>query len=160
MINIPLFKQQIEHKLQSENHDMKWLAKKVYADEVALRTILKRKNMKYSTQVLKDISKLLDIEIPKMDEPNIKVDKEPAKKAETIEPVPEEKPTLIDNMSEPLAEINEPEIWLGGRKYTKDDILKMTAESVEDHRKIVELTDELDPWDRPCKFFVETEREK
>ena len=143
MINIPLFKEQIEQKLQSDNHDMKWLARKVKADEVALRTILNRKNMKYSTQVLKDISKLLDIEIPKMeDEPSMRV----------LEPVPEpaqdevkeEKPTLIDDMSEPLAEINEPEIWLGGRKYTKEDILKMTAESVEDHRKIVELTDELD----------------
>jgi len=144
MINIPLFKEQIEQKLQSDNHDMKWLARKVKADEVALQTILNRKSMKYSTYVLKDISKLLDIEIPKMDEPNIKVDKEPAKKAEPIEPVPEEKPTLIDDLSEPLAEINEPEIWLGGRKYTKEDILKMTAESVEDHRKIVELTDELD----------------
>ena len=144
MINIPLFKEQVESKLKADNHDMKWLAKKVKADEVALQTILNRKSMKYSTYVLKDISKLLDIEIPKMDEPNIKVDKEPTKKAEPIEPVPEEKPTLIDDMSEPLAEINEPEIWLGGRKYTKEDILKMTAESVEDHRKIVELTDELD----------------
>ena len=144
MINIPLFKEQVEEKLKADNHDMKWLARKVKADEVALQTILNRKSMKYSTYVLKDISKLLDIEIPKMDEPNIKVDKEPTKKAEPIEPVPEEKPTLIDDMSEPLAEINEPEIWLGGRKYTKEDILKMTAESVEDHRKIVELTDELD----------------
>jgi chromosome segregation ATPase len=144
MINIPLFKEQVEEKLKADNHDMKWLARKVKADEVALQTILNRKSMKYSTYVLKDISKLLDIEIPKMDEPNIKVDKEPAKKAEPIEPVPEEKPTLIDDLSEPLAEINEPEIWLGGRKYTKEDILKMTAESVEDHRKIVELTDELD----------------
>ena len=144
MINIPKFKEQIEQKLQSDNHDMKWLARKVKADEAALQTILNRKSMKYSTYVLKDISKLLDIEIPKMDEPNIKVDKKPAKKAEPIEPVPEEKPTLIDDLSEPLAEINEPEIWLGGRKYTKEDILKMTAESVEDHRKIVELTDELD----------------
>ena len=144
MINIPKFKEQVESKLKADNHDMKWLARKVKADEVALQTILNRKSMKYSTYVLKDISKLLDIEIPKMDEPNIKVDKEPAKKAEPIEPVPEEKPTLIDDLSEPLAEINEPEIWLGGRKYTKEDILKMTAESVEDHRKIVELTDELD----------------
>lgn len=141
MINIPQFKEQIEQKLQSESHDMKWLAKKVYADEQALITILNRKSMKYSTQVLKDISKLLDIEIPKMEDEPIKTDKpvEPVP-----EPVQEEKPTLIDDMSEPLAEINEPEIWLGGRKYTKEDILKMTAESVEDHRKIVELTDELD----------------
>lgn len=139
MINIPQFKEQIEQKLQSDNHDMKWLAKKVKADEVALTTILNRKSMKYSTQVLKDISKLLDIEIPKMeDELSMRV------LMPVPEPVQEEKPTLIDDMSEPLAEINEPEIWLGGRKYTKEDILKMTAESVEDHRKIVELTDELD----------------
>ena len=143
MINIPLFKQQIEQKLESDNHDIKWLARKVEADEQALQTILNRQSMKYSTQVLKDISKLLDIEIPKMeDEPSMRVlmpVEEPVQ-----EEVKEEKPTLIDDLSEPLAEINEPEIWLGGRKYTKEDILKMTAESVEDHRKIVELTDELD----------------
>ena len=159
MINIPLFKEQVEQKLKADNHDMKWLARKVKADEVALQTILNRKSMKYSTYVLKDISKLLDIEIPKMDEPNIKVDKEPAKKAEPIEPVPEEKPTLIDDLSEPLAEINEPEIWLGGRKYTKEDILKMTAESVEDHRKIVELTDELDKAKEELAGYIEDYKE-
>lgn len=162
MINIPLFKQQIERKLADDNHDMTWLAKKVYADEVALRTILNRKNMKYSTQVLKDISKLLDIEIPKMDEPNIKVDKEPIETGEPMEGTKgytEEKPTLIDDMSEPLAEINEPEIWLGGRKYTKEDILKMTAESVEDHRKIVELTDELDKTKEELAGYIEDYKE-
>ena len=147
MINIPKFKEQIEQKLQSDNHDMKWLAKKVKVDEQVLQTILNRKSMKYSTQVLKDISKLLDIEIPKMeDEPSMRVlmpVEEPVPEP-VREEIKEEKPTLIDDMSEPLAEINEPEIWLGGRKYTKEDILKMTAESVEDHRKIVELTDELD----------------
>ena len=142
MINVPLFKQQIEQKLESDNHDMKWLARKVKADEVALRTILDRKSMKYSTQVLKDVSKLLDIEIPKMENELIKTDNPVPEPVQ--EEIKEEKPTLIDDLSEPLAEINEPEIWLGGRKYTKEDILKMTAESVEDHRKIVELTDELD----------------
>ena len=142
MINIPKFKQQIERKLESDNHDMKWLARKVKADEVALRAILNRKSMKYSTQVLKDISKLLDIEIPKTEDEPIKTDNPVPEPVQ--EEIIEEKPTLIDDLSEPLAEINEPEIWLGGRKYTKEDILKMTAESVEDHRKIVELTDELE----------------
>ena len=154
MINIPKFKEQIEEKLKSENHDMKWLARKVHADEQALQAILNRKSMKYSTQVLKDISKLLDIEIPKMeDEASMKV------LMPVEEPIQEEKPTLIDDMSEPLAEINEPEIWLGGRKYTKEDILKMTAESVEDHRKIVELTDELDKVKEELAGYIEDYKE-
>jgi uncharacterized protein YoxC len=139
MINIPLFKEQIEQKLQSENHDMYWLANKVNIDHHVLLMLLSRKSMKNASPMIKKLSEVMDIEIPKTeDEPSMRV----------LEPVPEpvleEKPTLIYDMSEPLAEINEPEIWLGGRKYTKEDILKMTAESVEDHRKIVELTDELD----------------
>lgn len=137
MINIPQFKQQIEQKLQSENHDMYWLANKVNIDHHVLMMLLSRKSMKNVSPTLKKISDVMDIEIPRTDEP-IKTDKP------VPEPAQEEKPTLIDDMSEPLAEISEPEIWLGGRKYTKEDILKMTAESVEDHRKIVELTDELD----------------
>lgn len=142
MINIPQFKEQIEQKLQSENHDMYWLANKVCIDHHVLMMLLSRKSMKNASPMIKKLSEVMDIEIPKMEEVTIKTDKP------VLEPVQEEtkeeKPTLIDDMSEPLAEINEPEIWLGGRKYTKEDILKMTAESVEDHRKIVELTDELD----------------
>ena len=134
MINIPQFKEQIEQKLQSENHDMKWLARKVKADEVALRTILDRKSMKYSTQVLKDVSKLLDIEIPKMEDEPIKTDNKPVP-----EPVQEEKPTLIDDMSEPLAEINEPVFWIDGQKYTKADVTRMIEDLVADHMKINEL---------------------
>ena len=137
MINIPLFKEQIEQKLQSENHDMYWLANKVCIDHHVLMMLLSRKSMKNASPMIKKLSEVMDIEIPRTEDEPIKTDK-------PIEPVQEEKPTLIDDMSEPLAEINEPEIWLGGRKYTKEDILKMTAESVEDHRKIVELTDELD----------------
>ena len=99
MINIPQFKEQIEQKLQSDNHDMKWLARKVKADEQALQTILNRKSMKYSTQVLKDISKLLDIEIPKMEDEPIKTDKPVPEPVQ--EETKEEKPTLIDDLSEP-----------------------------------------------------------
>ena len=140
MINIPLFKEQIEQKLQSENHDMYWLANKTCIDHHVLAMLLSRESMKNVSPTLKKISDVMELEIPRTDEP-IKTDKPVP---EPVEPVQEEKPTLIDDMSEPLAEINEPEIWLGGRKYTKEDILKITAESVEDHRKIVELTDELD----------------
>jgi len=137
MINIPKFKEQIEQKLQADNHDMYWLANKTCVDRHVLAMLLSRESMKNVSPTLKKISDVMELEIPRTDEP-IKTDKP------VPEPVQEEKPTLIDDMSEPLAEINEPEIWLGGRKYTKEDILKMTAESVEDHRKIVELTDELD----------------
>ena len=139
MINIPKFKEQVESKLKADNHDMYWLANKVSIDHHVLMMLLSRKSMKNVSPMIKKLSEVMDIEIPRTeDEPSMRV-LEPVP-----EPVPEEKPTLIDDMSEPLAEINEPEIWLGGRKYTKEDILKMTAESVEDHRKIVELTDELD----------------
>lgn len=146
MINIPLFKQQIEQKLQSENHDMYWLANKVCIDHHVLMMLLSRKSMKNASPMIKKLSEVMDIEIPRTEDEPIKTDKPvPEPVPEPVqEEVKEEKPTLIDDMSEPLAEINEPEIWLGGRKYTKEDILKMTAESVEDHRKIVELTDELD----------------
>jgi chromosome segregation ATPase len=116
---------------------MYWLANKTCVDRHVLAMLLSRESMKNVSPTLKKISDVMELEIPRTDEP-IKTDKP------VPEPVQEEKPTLIDDMSEPLAEINEPEIWLGGRKYTKEDILKMTAESVEDHRKIVELTDELD----------------
>ena len=141
MINIPKFKEQIEQKLQSENHDMYWLANKKCVDRHVLAMLLSRESMKNVSPTLKKISDVMELEIPRTDEP-IKTDKPVPEPAQ--DEVKEEKPTLIDDMSEPLAEINEPEIWLGGRKYTKEDILKMTAESVEDHRKIVELTDELD----------------
>lgn len=142
MINIPLFKEQIEQKLESEGHDMYWLANKVCIDHHVLLMLLSRKGMKNASPMIKKLSEVMEIEIPRTeDEPSMRV-LEPVEPAQ--EEVKEEKPTLIDDMSEPLAEINEPEIWLGGRKYTKEDILKMTAESVEDHRKIVELTDELD----------------
>jgi chromosome segregation ATPase len=98
----------------------------------------------------------MELEIPRTDEP-IKTDKPVPEPVQ--EEVKEEKPTLIDDMSEPLAEINEPEIWLGGRKYTKEDILKMTAESVEGHRKIVELTDELDKVKEELAGYVEDYKE-
>lgn len=148
MINIPLFKEQIEQKLESDNHDMYWLANKTCVDRHVLAMLLSRESMKNVSPTLKKISDVMELEIPRTDEP-IKTDKpaepvEGQKDTKGTKGYKEEKPTLIDDMSEPLAEINEPEIWLGGRKYTKEDILKMTAESVEDHRKIVELTDELD----------------
>ena len=141
MINIPKFKEQIEQKLQAEGHDMYWLANKTCVDRHVLAMLLSRESMKNVSPTLKKISDVMELEIPRTDDP-IKTDKPVPEPVQ--EEVKEEKPTLIDDMSEPLAEINEPEIWLGGRKYTKEDILKMTAESVEDHRKIVELTDELD----------------
>lgn len=153
MIDIPKFKEQIEQKLQSENHDMYWLANKVNIDHHVLAMLLSRKSMKNVSPTLKKLSEVMDIEIPRTEDEPIKTDKP------VPEPVPELKPTLIDDMSEPLAEINEPEIWLGGRKYTKKDILKMTAESVEDHRKIVELTDELDKTKEELAGYIEDYKE-
>lgn len=137
MINIPLFKQQIEQKLQSENRDMYWLANKVNIDHHVLMMLLSRKSMKNVSPTLKKLSEVMDIEIPKMeDEASMKV------LMPVEEPVLEEKPTLIDDMSEPLAEINEPVMWIDGQKYTKADVTRMIEESVKDHMKINELEED------------------
>jgi len=139
MINIPKFKEQVESKLQADNHDMYWLANKTCVDRHVLAMLLSRESMKNVSPTLKKISDVMEIEIPRTDE-SIKTDKPVPEPVQ--EEVKEEKPTLIDDMSEPLAEINEPVFWIDGQPYTKAYVTRMIEDSVSDHRKINELIED------------------
>jgi len=139
MINIPKFKEQIEQKLIADNHDMYWLANKTCVDRHVLAMLLSRESMKNVSPTLKKISDVMEIEIPRTDEP-IKTDKPVPEPVQ--EEVEEEKPTLIDDMSEPLAEINEPVFWIDGQPYTKAYVTRMIEDSVKDHMKINELEED------------------
>lgn len=137
MINITKFKAEIDKKLEASNRDLDWLAEQTDTKKACLAMVLSRKTMKNRTPLLTEVSRIMGVDIPVIEEGELN---EPVKdKAkDEAEPVKEETPTLIDDVS-PELEMNKKEIWVDGRKYDEDVIRKLLEDGVAEHRKLVEL---------------------